>query len=252
LCLESVRMARFNNCAAYTALGAVMKLKLFGHLAVFAGAIALSGPAGASELFNLGSPFGVSGTNAPDSYFATVTLNAGSTTIDNGALTVTQSFVNVPGGEWFIFDLQTTSGGPIGSATTNWTVGALSIQTTQLVTALGAYFTWGVSGTLTSPSGCFGATCTIETNPVTGSGEVYRANFSGTGTNPSFSTSVFPFGVLGTSGAFSDAADLNEYQFGIELRAATPLPAALPLFATGIGGLGLLGWRRKRKARAVA
>jgi hypothetical protein len=32
----------------------------------------------------------------------------------------------------------------------------------------------------------------------------------------------------------------------------TPLPAALPLFATGIGGLGLLGWRRKRKAQAVA
>jgi hypothetical protein len=27
----------------------------------------------------------------------------------------------------------------------------------------------------------------------------------------------------------------------------TPLPAALPLFATGLGGLGLLGWRRKRK-----
>jgi hypothetical protein len=32
---------------------------------------------------------------------------------------------------------------------------------------------------------------------------------------------------------------------------ATPLPAALPLFATGIGGLGLLGWRRKRKSQAV-
>jgi uncharacterized protein (TIGR03118 family) len=31
-----------------------------------------------------------------------------------------------------------------------------------------------------------------------------------------------------------------------------PLPAALPLFATGIGALGLLGWRRKRKAQAVA
>jgi hypothetical protein len=34
--------------------------------------------------------------------------------------------------------------------------------------------------------------------------------------------------------------------------AQTPLPAALPLFATGLGGLGLLGWRRKRKAQAVA
>jgi len=27
----------------------------------------------------------------------------------------------------------------------------------------------------------------------------------------------------------------------------TPLPAALPLFATGLGALALLGWRRKRK-----
>jgi hypothetical protein len=31
---------------------------------------------------------------------------------------------------------------------------------------------------------------------------------------------------------------------------AVPLPAALPLFATGLAGLGLLGWRRKRKAAA--
>lgn len=28
---------------------------------------------------------------------------------------------------------------------------------------------------------------------------------------------------------------------------STPLPAALPLFATGLGALGLLGWRRMRK-----
>ena len=39
---------------------------------------------------------------------------------------------------------------------------------------------------------------------------------------------------------FPDAADT-----------ATPLPAALPLFATGLGGLGLLGWRRKRKSAAA-
>ena len=31
----------------------------------------------------------------------------------------------------------------------------------------------------------------------------------------------------------------------------TPLPATLPLFATGIGALGLLGWRRNRKAQAA-
>jgi hypothetical protein len=33
--------------------------------------------------------------------------------------------------------------------------------------------------------------------------------------------------------------------------ATTPLPAALPLFASGLGALGLFGWRRKRK-NAVA
>ena len=30
-----------------------------------------------------------------------------------------------------------------------------------------------------------------------------------------------------------------------------PLPAALPLFATGLGAMGLLGWRRKRKNAAA-
>ena len=31
-----------------------------------------------------------------------------------------------------------------------------------------------------------------------------------------------------------------------------PLPAALPLFATGLGALGLLGWRRKKRKAKVA
>jgi hypothetical protein len=34
------------------------------------------------------------------------------------------------------------------------------------------------------------------------------------------------------------------------VQSATPLPAALPLFATGLGALGLLGWRRKKKEAA--
>ena len=32
---------------------------------------------------------------------------------------------------------------------------------------------------------------------------------------------------------------------------AAPLPAALPLFVTGLGALGLLGWRRKRRLPCV-
>jgi len=35
------------------------------------------------------------------------------------------------------------------------------------------------------------------------------------------------------------------------VTSATPLPAALPLFATGLGAVGALTWRRKRKARTA-
>ena len=38
---------------------------------------------------------------------------------------------------------------------------------------------------------------------------------------------------------------------GINPPVVTPLPTALPLFATGLGALGLLSWRRKRKAAAT-
>ena len=44
----------------------------------------------------------------------------------------------------------------------------------------------------------------------------------------------------------------QSFTLEIGTATATPLPAALPLFATGLGALGLLGWRRKRKAQAVA
>lgn len=58
----------------------------------------------------------------------------------------------------------------------------------------------------------------------------------------------FEFGYLtlsNVSGAVSSFDNLS-----IEVN-STPLPAALPLFATGLGALGLLGWRRKKKARAL-
>jgi hypothetical protein len=61
-------------------------------------------------------------------------------------------------------------------------------------------------------------------------------------------TTVPPAPLIRCTASVADTASVNEPGSW----SATPLPAALPLFATGIGGLGLLGWRRKRKAQARA
>jgi hypothetical protein len=46
----------------------------------------------------------------------------------------------------------------------------------------------------------------------------------------------------------NDGLVFDDFSF----ETAVPLPASLPLFATGVGALGLLGWRRKKKATALA
>jgi len=55
------------------------------------------------------------------------------------------------------------------------------------------------------------------------------------------------FDVLtpGDSLTFLSGHDYSSFAAGPSSE--TPLPAALPLFASGLGALGLLGWRRKRK-----
>ena len=67
---------------------------------------------------------------------------------------------------------------------------------------------------------------------------------------------AFNFVADGTSNTISFGEnDFGPSYIGLDdvSITATPLPAALPLFATGLGALGLLGWRRKRKnAAAIA
>ena len=101
--------------------------------------------------------------------------------------------------------------------------------------------------------------------------------FDGSGTLKLYSDAAAGTGIVGTPDitigingwAYGDSSSVwySQDQYGhtlttsgeatiTELTGAgpgeTPLPAALPLFATGLGGLGLLGWRRKRKVVLAA
>ena len=69
----------------------------------------------------------------------------------------------------------------------------------------------------------------------------------------SFDSSVGTFTILDTapSGNTIASGDFTLDSLTLNGPATTPLPAALPLFATGLGALGLLGWRRKRKNAAA-
>ena len=68
----------------------------------------------------------------------------------------------------------------------------------------------------------------------------------------SSATLSLPFTSILSATVSSAGDQFGQYSFFIDNvtydAVATPLPAALPLFATGLGALGLLGWRRKRKS----
>jgi hypothetical protein len=66
------------------------------------------------------------------------------------------------------------------------------------------------------------------------------------------------FSFTGAANPYCDACNFNVYgdlargDISVQyVPSPAPLPAAFPLFATGLGVMGLLGWRRKRKATAA-
>lgn len=73
-------------------------------------------------------------------------------------------------------------------------------------------------------------------------------------TQSSGSASIDPYIFVDPS--FPDAADfsiqVSDGVSNVPISAATPIPGALPLFTSGLGIMGLLGWRRKRKGAAEA
>jgi len=64
----------------------------------------------------------------------------------------------------------------------------------------------------------------------------------------SFASTVTSNGTSNPIPAFGPALDDVSISERVGAPAETPLPAALPLFASGLGAMGLFGWRRRRKS----
>jgi hypothetical protein len=98
----------------------------------------------------------------------------------------------------------------------------------------------------------------VSFTPVTFNGFVIT-DLSGVFLSASYVSGVLPASIsiagnqlfLNYQGVSTSAAGNTIIDVTTNGVAATPLPAALPLFATGLAGLGLLGWRRKRKQVAA-
>jgi hypothetical protein len=105
------------------------------------------------------------------------------------------------------------------------------------------------NGDTTVPIDTNGLIFAISDNPLWGQDALFAAWDNGGGN--------LGFLISGTlTGVFNEyykiAVGSGEIALTGSENSQTPLPAALPLFATGLGALGLIGWRRKRKAAAQA
>ncbi len=65
-------------------------------------------------------------------------------------------------------------------------------------------------------------------------------------------TTLTTFTVRGLGSPVGEGFGMDNVTFGNANPTVVPVPAALRLLASGLGALGALGWRRKRKAAAAA
>jgi hypothetical protein len=142
------------------------------------------------------------------------------------------------------FSLGAVSGNP--NQPVDWTYlnvfnsGAAGVPSTSCVGGTSCYF-----------DGSIQAYDAITQSLTTIVGDLYNVSFS-LYDNGSLAT----FSALSTNGDITDTGgngiDLLVYAGNGVPVAPTPLPATLPLFAGGLGLMGLIAKRRKRKAAALA
>lgn len=240
------------------------------NLGIFGAAIAAlmvcAAPAGA---VTFGTPSGSSTVDGAVNATADFVLGTNSLTI-----TLTDLLSNPTSDGQLLSGISFSIVGAVGSPTLTSSTGPLSVINTASNTYSNAVVTsplthWGiVGGSLTALTGGQPNSLIIGPDSAGGfahAGVYNQANNSISNHNPMvLGSATFVISLAGVN----PLSTINSvvFQFGTEAGSRlvtavceigcggntslseTPLPATLPLFASGLGALGLAAWRKKRKA----
>ncbi len=193
----------------------------------------VTGPAsGGGSIIPIGSPLTFGGTNAPDTYSATTTFGPTHVTVDNGAMTIWQDQVPTgPNGEWDIFYMKTTNGGPLANNISGFWNVLMNYQLSAAVNFDQVVNQWLVNGTPVSPltNGIGTICCATTTNPILPGAAYYGNGFSGAlpaGTQTNWQqVFVTPYSLITNGGINPTTA--NEFIFALHFTRQ----AAVPVFS---------------------
>jgi hypothetical protein len=125
--------------------------------------------------------------------------------------------------------------------------------TTEVATSTNALFSGSILNLIDeNPNGAssgYGSYVWTGSNSNGTAASGYQLGYS----NPVTGWNYYTSDMINIGFTYPDTDSLQLYAISgvLNTASATPLPAALPLFATGLGALGLFGWRRKRKTAAM-
>jgi uncharacterized protein (TIGR03437 family) len=167
--------------------------------------------------------------NAPDTFSANITFSSTPVTVDNGAVTLWQQQVPTgSSGEWDVFYMKTTNGGPIaGNVNADWNL-------TMDYTATAPFFfdqvvqQWVVNGTPVGPltNGIGSICCASSSNPILPGWSYYNSGFTVTYPAGLFSDwqqiYVDPYSLVSSGGINPNTA--NEFIFALHLTLQSAVP----------------------------
>ena len=182
---------------------------------------------GQTGILPIGSSLTFSGTNAPDTYSAVTTFGPTPVLVDNGALKIWQQQVATgPNGEWDVFYMQTTGGGPVaGNTNANWNI-VIDYTLSRPAYFDGVVNQWLVNGTPVSPltNGIGTLCCALPTNPILPGDAYYASGFSSAldaGDHPNWQQIfVDPYSYVASGGINPSTA--NEFIFALHFTLQPP------------------------------